>query len=261
VAGREDDRVKVEAGVVFGRGAGRELRCDIYRPPEPLPERRSVLLVHGGGWARGDRGQLRGYGIQLGRLGYTCVSTEYRLSGEAKWPAPLHDVKACLRFMRRESRGLGIDPNRIAISGNSAGGHLALMVAGTAGAADFEGKGGSAGVGTHVSACVAFYAPTLLVGAQPPELFEQGAGEDVTRAASPLTYAARPDFPPTLLLHGNRDEVVPERASLEMYRALRAAGVRAELHIFSDAPHAFDTGRALGRSSVQLIHTFLERHV
>jgi acetyl esterase/lipase len=266
MAGKEDDRVKVEAGVVFGRGGGRELRCDIYRPPEPLVDRKSVLLVHGGGWARGDRGQLRGYGIQLGRLGYTCVSTEYRLSGESKWPAPLHDVKACLRFMRRESRGLGIDPNKIAVSGNSAGGHLALMVGATAGAAEFEGKGGSAGAGSHVSACIAFYAPTALVGSERgagsiPALFETGVSEDVVRAASPLTYASQPDFPPTLFLHGNRDELVPERASTDMYRALRQAGVRAELHVFSEAPHAFDTGRALGRLSVQLIHAFLERHV
>jgi acetyl esterase/lipase len=263
MAESDPGRVKVDEGVVFGTGGGRELRCDVFRPPQPLPDRKAVLLLHGGGWARGDRSQLRGYGIQLGRLGYLCVASEYRLSGEAKWPAQIHDVKACLRFMRSESQALGIDPQSIAVSGNSAGGHLALMAAATPDLPEFEGEGGNPGAGTAVQACVAFYAPTLLLARSEdrvPGLFAAGANEDVVRAASPLHYAAKPGFPPTLLLHGNQDALVPVQASLEMYRVLRESGARAELHVFSDAPHGFDAGRGLGRASAQIIHLFLERH-
>jgi acetyl esterase/lipase len=258
-------RVKIEEGVVFGTGGRRPLLCDVYRPPEPRPDRKSVLLVHGGGWARGDRKQLGGYGIALGRLGYTSVCAEYRLSGEAKWPAQIHDVKACLRFMRAEASGLGIDPERIAVSGNSAGGHLALILAATPGMPEFEGDGGNPGVPTHVNACVSFYAPTQLARSRHldtaiRELFDADASETVAHGASPLAYADQPDFPPTLLLHGNEDELVPVEASLQMYRQLRAAGVRAELHAFSEAKHAFDAAGGLGRQCGQLIHLFLERH-
>ena len=83
-----EGRVTVEEGVVFGEGGGRPLHCDIFMPPVSADgpvDRRSVLLVHGGGWQNGDRSQLRGYGISLGRLGFVCVACEYRLSDEAIW--------------------------------------------------------------------------------------------------------------------------------------------------------------------------------
>src|SRR5207302_107633 len=76
----ETGRVTVEEGVVFGTGGDRELRCDIYTPPGRPTNAPGVLLVHGGGWRTGDRGELRGYGVLLGREGYVCVASEYRLS-------------------------------------------------------------------------------------------------------------------------------------------------------------------------------------
>src|SRR5207248_2605720 len=89
VAVAENARVAVET-VVVGRGGDRELSADLYRPPEPNGA--GVLLVHGGGFVQGGRGQLKGYGIGLGRPGYTCLACEYRLAPEAKWPAQIDDV-------------------------------------------------------------------------------------------------------------------------------------------------------------------------
>src|SRR5439155_9117811 len=83
--------------------------------------------VHGGGFVQGGRGQLKGYGIGLGRLGYTCLACEYRLAPEAKWPAQIDDVHTALAFLHREAEGLGLDRDRIATAGNSAGGQLAMM--------------------------------------------------------------------------------------------------------------------------------------
>jgi len=225
-----------------------------------------VLLVHGGGWASGDRSQLRGYGILLGRRGYVCVACEYRLSAEAQWPAQLHDVKAALRWMRANSDMLGIDPRKIAVSGNSAGGHLALMLAGTPNMPEFEGDGGNAGVGTEVAAAIAFYAPTLLARSAAElspavsMLVGQGANADVIRRASPITYAGA-GFPPTLLIHGGSDELVPVDASLQMYSALAQAGVAVGLHIYEGAPHAFDAVPEFGRQCAELMALFLDRHV
>ena len=264
----QGDRVRIEEGVVFGHGGGRELHCDVYHPPQPGEARSAILLLHGGGWSGGDRSQLRGYGVLLGRLGYVCVASEYRLTGEARWPAQIHDVKAALRWMRAQSSKLGIHPERIAVSGNSAGGHLALMLAGTLGRAEFEGEGGHEEMEAGCAAAIAFYPPTwLLPGteamadapARRAALFEPGVSAEVVRAASPLTHAVAP-FPPTLLIHGSADALVPAAASLRMHEALSAAGARVELHVFSGAPHGFDASRAYGRTCAQLMALFLERH-
>lgn len=260
-------RVTVETDVVFGTGGGRDLRCNVYVPPQPGPNRPAILLVHGGGWTTGDRTQLHGYGILLGRIGFVCVACEYRLSGEALWPAQIHDVKAALRWMRANAGRLGIDPDRIAVSGNSAGGHLALMLAGTPGIPDFEGDGGNPGVPTGVAACVAYYAPTQLydpgdTAAAGPLgfLFGKGYPTEVAQAASPLAYAGA-TFPPTLLITGNQDELVAPGASFSMYRALVDAGASAEIHVYADAPHAFDATPEFGRQTAAIEALFLDRYV
>lgn len=270
-------RVRIDDGVVFGTGGGRELRCDVYTPPAGTANGVGVLLVHGGGWVQGDRSQLRGYGILLGRLGYTSVACEYRLADEAPWPAQLHDVKAALRWMRANGAALGIDADKIAVSGNSAGGHLSLMVAGTPDLEDFEGDGGNPGVGTAVRASIAFYAPTNLAprvqrgSARPdgegPELADVVArlfGADRSpariRAASPIAHA-KSSFPPTLLVTGNSDSIVAPSETLRMYEALVAAGARAEVHVYEGAPHAFDAVPEFGRQCAGIMALFLDRHL
>src|SRR6185295_7985433 len=141
-------RVETET-VQVGQVEGRDLLADLYRPPEP--NGCGVLLVHGGAWIQGDRTQLRGYGILLGRIGYTCLACEYRLAPAGQWPDQIDDVNTALRWFHAEAAALGVDPAKIAVSGNSAGGHLALMAA--------------ASPVAPVAAVVAFYAPTdMLAG-------------------------------------------------------------------------------------------------
>jgi acetyl esterase/lipase len=257
------DRVSVESDITFGAGGGRSLRCDIYRPPASVKKGTSVLLVHGGGWSQGDRSQLRGFGILLGRIGYTCVATEYRLTGEAPWPAQIHDVKACLRWMKAQASDLAIDPTRIVVEGNSAGAHLSLMVAGTPNLPAFEGDGGNPGVDTSVAASIAIYPPTNfqgLLGDAIKALFKGNDTEAVRAAASPLTYA-KPGHPPTLLIHGNKDTIVPPDHSTTMYEALDKAGVPVELHMYAGQPHAFDESPRLGRQVADIMASFVERYV
>lgn len=258
-------RVSIENDVVFGTGGGRELKLDVYTPPEGLSNRAGVLLIHGGAWSGGDRSQLRGFGILLGRVGYTCVCCEYRLSGEAKWPAQLHDVKAALRWMRANGGRLGIEPGLIAVSGNSAGGHLSLMLAATPDNPELEGQGGNPGAGTGVAACIAIYPPTVLVKSPTPAgpvsaLVGPSAPDDAYSAASPITYV-RAEFPPTMLLHGNQDQVVPVEASLRMYQELSKAGAPVEMHIFNGQPHAFDAAPDYGRMCASLMDLFLKRNM
>ena len=259
-------RVSIDEDVVFGRGGERDLTCDVFTPPDDpeAPDRPAILLLHGGSWRNGDKGQLKYYGVQLARFGYLCVCSEYRLSGEAVWPAQLHDAKAALRWIRGNATRLRVDANRIAVSGNSAGAHLALMLAATPDTPDLEGDGGHETVQSGCAAAIAVYPPTLLRTTETDDdnpvaaLFGGQVSDETADAASPLTYAHR-GFPPTMLVHGNADEVVPVAASLQMYQALSEAGAAVEMHIFDAQQHAFDTNVDFARQIVELTALFFER--
>jgi acetyl esterase/lipase len=256
-------RVTIREGVPFGTGGGRTLNCDIYEPPAGTANGIGVLLLHGGGWSGGDRTQLRGYGVLLGRCGYLCVASEYRLTGEALWPAQIEDVKAAIRWMRANTGELSIEPDRIVVSGNSAGGHLSLVAAGAANVPEFEGKGGNEGVSSEAAAAIAFYPPTGLEKREwggLPSLFGPDASIETLRTASPLTYADE-HYPPTLLIQGNADDVVPAIEATAMYDALHAKGVPVELHMYADQPHGFDADPHLGRQCADLMMSFIQRQL
>ena len=248
----ERDRVENET-VVVGRGGDCDLQADLYRPP--APNRCGVLLVHGGSFTHGDRTQLRGYGILLGRIGYTCLACEYRLAPASKWPAQIDDVNTALRYLHAQAPALGLDPSKIAVSGNSAGGQLSLMAA-----AQQEAP---------VAASIAFYPPTDFLGPGAralgaPDAMQYLVGDDVSEAKmesiSPANFV-RADFPPTMLVTGNNDVVVDWRDSQLMYQRLVDAGARAELHVFEGAPHAFDALPNFGRQCAGLMSLFLDRTV
>lgn len=269
----EDQRVSVEKDVVYGTGGGRDLHCDVYTPPGIVKDAPCVILVHGGGWVQGDRNQLAGYGILLGRAGYVCVAPEYRLIPESPWPAQIHDVKAVIRWTRANAAKLGIDPDRIAIEGNSAGAHLALLAAGTASVAALEGDGGNAGVATNVKAVIAVYPPTgfnhgpHVKGTFPwgltPLNGQEGTDDEAVAAAalaSPTTHVAA-DFPPTMLIHGTGDQTVPVAHTFVMYETLVANGIPVELHVYAEQPHAFDAVPAFGRQTAAEMQLFLSRYL
>ncbi len=260
-------RVTVEEDVVFGTGGGRDLKCDVFTPPGGKPDNApAILLVHGGAWKLGDRKQLKGYGFLLGREGFVCVASEYRLSEEARWPAQLHDTKTAIRWMRANADQLGIDPDRIAVSGHSSGGHMALIAAATAGNPALEGDGGNPGAGSDVAAVISFYAPTALEpeGSMLTEfvdlLMGPGASEDDYRAASPMTYVDK-DLPPVMLMQSNLDDIVPRQQNLNLYSTLADAGATVEFHMYDGEEHAFDARPELGREAALLIKSFLNRHM
>lgn len=252
----------MENDVVFGVGGGRDLKCDVFYPPNEEKDRPGVLIIHGGGWQMGDRDQLKYYGIQLARYGLVGVACEYRLSGEAIWPAHINDVKAALRWMRANADRLGINADKICVTGNSAGAHLALILG--CDTDEFEGEGGNMDVSSECAAIAAIYPPTRLGlgkgGAAYSHLFGNATDEAIAANASPITYADK-SFPPTLLIHGNADMVVPCEESFNMYHALKKAGAAVELHMFDGAPHAFDALPEFARVCIQLITLWFDRKV
>lgn len=246
-------RVEIEEGRVYGQGGGRDLRCDVYRPAEASGLRPAVLIIHGGGWRSGEPAQLKGYGVLLGREGYVCVAPEYRLVQESPWPAQIDDVRTALEWMVKNAEELGIDQDRIAVEGNSAGAHLALMLA--------------ADPSLPVKACIAVYPPTLLSheghqsGAVPLiAIADDGGTRELEDEVSPLRNVT-PAFPPTKLIHGSGDDVVPVSASFRMYEELVAHGVPTDLHVYAEQPHAFDANPPFGRMCAQEMLLFLDRYL
>jgi len=249
------DRVAREEGIVVGQAGGRDLRVDVFLPPKAVANGAGVLLIHGGGWISGDRTQLHGYGVLLGRAGYTSIACEYRLAPDAKWPAQIDDVRVAFEWFRANAGELGVDVDHIAVEGNSAGGHLALYLAGTT---------------PGVAAVVAIYPPADLqrrhvvastqARVSPVKLLMPSLEPETLAGASANTYVSA-DFPPTMLIHGNADTVVSVSQSLRMYEQLVDAGAKAELHIFEGQPHSFDRDPGYGRECAALMQLFFKRHV
>lgn len=225
----------------------RPLTLDLFRPdrgagPVPL-----VIWVHGGAWRYGtnkhDGPQLAParIGDRILAAGWALARVTYRLSGEARFPAQLDDVRAAIGWLREHAGELGLDRGRFAIWGESAGGHLAALAALTG----------------EVEAGILWYAPSdlLTMAAQnhPEGLQDHDAPESPesrlvggpvqerpkeSAAASPVTYVS-PGAPPLLIVHGDQDRVVPAGQSRELYGRLAAVGAPAELRIVPGADHCF----------------------
>ena len=264
----QEGRVSILEDVLIGKAGNRDLRGDTFLPPKEEKNRPAILVVHGGGWLEGDKTQLRGYGILLSRLGFVCMCNSYRLSSEAIWPAQLQDVNCAIRYLRANADQLGVDPERIGITGNSAGGHLSLMAAAKGFGEEFEGEGGNNHVTSEVKAVCAIYPPTTiknLAHVDPLEnAFLKLMGKDTKQPeydkASPLNYVTD-DFPPTMLIHGSSDSVVKLEESTVFYQALIAAKIPAELHIFSEEEHAFDGAAPYGRAVADLQGLFFTKYL
>lgn len=275
--------VTVEEGLVFGTAGagGRRLLCDVYRPSHRSSERRTgVLVLYGGGWVGGGikAAAVTETGEALASVGYVAVVSEYRLAGpngEARWPAHIHDVKAAARWMRANASTLGIDAAEIGCVGFSAGAHLALILAGTAAPSypELEGDGGNPETSSAVQACVAVYPPTMISRGHAGSdkvarglskhfvetVMEPDATDRDISTASPLTHASA-SFPPTCLIHGNADQVVPPAESFKMYEELHSRGAHAELHMLSQAPHGgFMQDELLAPITIQAMVTFFDR--
>ena len=176
------------------------------------------------------------------------MASEYRLTGEARWPAHIRDVKAALRWLRTNAGAQQVNPNQIALVGFSAGAQLALLAAGTPGVASFSGVDGASAGAEAVNAVVAFFPPTRFqagserAGGDVPASPVDSLGPDITademREASPLTHLSAL-FPPTMLLHGTADEIVPAATSVELFGILRGLGVPADLRLYTGLRHEF----------------------
>jgi acetyl esterase/lipase len=253
-------------------GGGRARSLDLYLPEKsdrPLP---LVIWVHGGAFLGGDKSPCPA--VRLVPLGYAAASVNYRLSGEARFPAQIEDCKAAVRWLRAHASERGLDPERFGAWGSSAGGHLVAML-GTAGdVKDLEGDGGNPKVSSRVRAVCDFFGPTdflqmdahrVSADAQvhdapdsPESKLVGGAIQDnpeKVRRANPITYVTADD-PPFLILHGDRDPLVPHHQSVLLAEALRKAGVEVTFETVRGAGHGFG-GPEIDRK----VDAFFEKHL
>lgn len=236
--------LRVEKDIVFGKGGDIDLTLDVYQPPLGVtPKRMAIIHLFGGGFTSGNKNA--GYIVNdvraLGKLGYTNVSANYRLQAQGLWPAQIHDTKAAIRWVRANAAKIGIDADKIAIAGYSAGGMLSLLAAGTNGMAEFEGTGGNAGVSSKVQASIGVYPLANVQMARnlfPATLSDQERTAAMD-AASPTKYIGK-DFAPTIFIHGTADTTVPTQSSIDFYTKLNAAGVPTTMTLIQGAAHAFD---------------------
>lgn len=225
---------------------------DLYVPKQagsgPFP---LVVWIHGGAWRGGDK--RGGPFFPLLASGFAVASINYRLTDEAQFPAQIYDCKAAVRFLRAHAHEYNLQSDRIGVWGASAGGHLAALLGTSGGVQSLEGHEGNLQCSSRVQAvCDWFGASDLLTAKEQvsaikgdqtalmaiPHFIGGTVQEQPERAkqASPITYVSK-DNPPFLIMHGDRDHMVPPAQSIELRDAMQAKGAPVTLQIIPGARH------------------------
>ena len=239
--------IKALRNLLYAATENSRQTLDLFLPEKPKTNKPLPLLVfiHGGGWRNGNKESGLGRLVPYLKTGdYAGASINYRLTGEASWPAQIHDCKAAIRWLKGNSKKFGFDPARIAVWGTSAGGHLVAMLGVSGGVKALDGKlGKHLDQDSRVSCVVDFCGPThlLSMGKFPgnidhdapnsPESQLVGGtlheNKKVANQASPMTYVTVDDAP-TLIVHGMEDRTVPFNQAEIFHAALQKAGVKSE---------------------------------
>lgn len=264
---------------------------DLYLPKSKSKKelRPAIVWIHGGGWGGGSKRDKREQviGQTMAEQGYVVASPSYMLIKEAapnpSFPTPILDCKNAVRFLRANAEKYGIDPDRIAVMGGSAGGHLALMVAYTEGIDDLEPKSPYPGVSSRVGAVGNFYGITNLLtrqmvdkktaeltgrpanGSSPRFTGKSRAeGQELWAYASPVTHV-KPGVPPTFITHGKKDTTVDYMQAIELANVLKENGVPYEMELLEEAGHTYYLNtwgkRKLEKDLTPILVAFLEQYM
>ncbi len=246
------ENVIFEPNIEYSNPDGQHLQLDMARPKTgsgPFP---AILCIHGGGFRAGTRQGYDGLCLRLAQQGYVAVTVTYRLAPKFQFPAAIYDVKAAVRWLRANAKKYSIDPERIGVTGGSAGGHLAQFLGVTGDAKQFEGDGGNPEQSSKVACVVNYYGPSDFTksygkSVDAAEVLPLWLGGNLDQArqkhimASPL-YWVTPDAAPTLCIHGTDDKYVNHEQAVWLVDKLKAAGVEAELLTLQGAGHGFKGG-------------------
>ncbi len=254
-------------------------RLDLYLPPKADAPTPLVIWIHGGGWEAGNKDNPPGLGLL--KKGYALASLNYRLSQEAKFPAQIEDCKAAIRFLRANAKKYNLDPDHFGVWGESAGGHLVALLGTTGAVKELEGDGPNKNESSAVQAVVDWFGPTdmLQMKAQADAqtdvkfAFDANAAnsavgklfggpvqehKELAEKANPIHYVTK-DAAPFLIMHGDKDPLVPLAQSKILDEALKAAKVESTLVVVEGAGHG---GPGFGTpENLQKIQDFFDAHL
>lgn len=277
-ASKFSDSIKLTANIPYAGTDNDRQKLDMMLPAErddlPLPV---IVFIHGGGWRAGNRKTgLRRISEFVASGQYAGVSVGYRLTGEAVWPAQIHDCKAAIRWVRANAKKYNFDPDRIGVWGTSAGGHLVAMLGTSGGIAEIDGKlGPNSKESARVTCVVDFFGPTDFIkmnqlakkvgadgqnspGSPVYKLLGGPLKDNLEKAsqASPVTHVSKDD-PPFLMVHGTKDPLVSLFQSRLLDGALEKVKVESTLITVEGGGH----GRGFGKDINKIVARFLDHHL
>lgn len=258
------DEIEFRAGVEYGRAGSNPLLLNLALPKsadnKPRP---AIVVIHGGGWSGGKRGdhdpQIKDYAAR----GYVAATIDYRLAPKHVFPSQTEDCQQAVRWLREQREELQIDPDRIGAVGFSAGAHLAMLL----GVVDADERQDPGVASSKVQAVVAFAGPTDLAADLPArsiEIVERFIGgkrdklPDVVRRASPVTHISRDDAP-LLLFQGSADEIVPCSQAYAMIDAMTKQGLPGRAEILVGAGHGWGSPEV--ERTFEAAQRFLDQHL
>lgn len=268
------DGVKAHRDLTYAVVGDKKLLLDLYVPDIPDPRRLPLVVwIHGGAWRGGNKQNCPA--LSFTTKGYVAASIGYRLSHEAIFPAQIEDCKAAIRWLRANATQYRIDPNRIGVWGSSAGGHLVALLGTSGGVKELEGSSGNLNYSSRVQAVCDFFGPTDFLAMDrdslpgspithdapdsPESQLIGGAIQDhpdLVARANPITYVSSDD-PPFLIVHGDKDPLVPWQQSKYLYEARMRAGLggTTQFEIIAGAKHGFGRNQDVAK----MVEQFFDR--
>ena len=240
--------ITAELDVVYARYGKRELHLDLFRQKtvrQPMP---TLVVVHGGGWLKGEKTKFRALAIQLAKRGYVTAAIEYRLGGEALFPAAIHDCNAAVRFLRAHADKYLLDPKRIGAIGGSAGGHLVGLMATASHVDEFQGQGGNPEQSSRIQAAIVLAGPLELATGSVAEKSRKDPqnsnankwfgktideAPELYRQASPFTHVSK-ETPPILFMAGELDYPARNQGTRNKLKVL---GIETGIVVVKDGKH------------------------
>jgi acetyl esterase/lipase len=260
-----DDDVTIRPDVVYGHKLGLAMTFDVFQPKQNANGAGVLFMVSGGWYSRWTPPErAKNFYKPLWEKGFTVFAVRHGSSPKFTIPEAVADVRRSVRFIRLNAWRFGIDADRLGVYGGSAGGHLSLVLGTTSDAGNAQAKDEVLRVSSRVAAVVAFYPPTDIRPMVQPESnyykrfpalrFKLDLADDF----SPVLHVSQDD-PPTLLIHGDKDKLVPIDHSQKILAAFHEQHVTAELVVIEGAAHGF-RGADRSRASGLLVRWF-EKHL
>ncbi|WP_404900548.1 alpha/beta hydrolase [Priestia filamentosa] len=283
--GIDSQSVEIIHDLIYACPNGQPLLADLYLPKNRKESIPVIIWLHGGGWRFGSRKLGPDFSEYFTKRGYAMVSIEYRLSGEAIFPAPIYDVKTAVRWVKKIAKQYGLNPHKIGLWGSSAGGHLAALVAATGSHQLIEDNGQYEEMSSEVHAVAIGYGPVdfLKIDEQrevagivedDPESLQLPEGKkstdpdsfeslflgapiqmcaDLVKEANPITYV-QPGMPPFFIMHGLSDIAIPSQQSELLYQALAEKGNNVSLYLINGLGHGFLNRTNLDKAGPHLVN-------